>query len=246
MRAVERVVAIFDSFTQSRNALSLQEIADSVDLPKSTAFRFVQGLQAAGYLVRLEDKTYCLSLQFLRLAGLVHGTLDIRTVARPIMIELAGATMETVAIHQSMGSNRICIDSIQSAQAPLRAVMQPGEQIPLQAGSAAKVLLAHMSETELSEALPKVSSLSGRSQVDILAELYRVRECGFAVSHGERLAGLSAVSAPIKDARDEVRYCITVSGPTVRIERRVDEIVQLVTESAQTLSRQLGARTTVE
>ena len=54
----------------------LQEIADSIELPKSTTFRIVQSLEKAGYLVRLEDQKFCLSFRFTRLAGLVKSTLQ--------------------------------------------------------------------------------------------------------------------------------------------------------------------------
>ena len=99
-RAVDRIFAIFESFSPVRSSLTLQEIADRIDLPKSTTFRIVQGLEQAGYLVRLEDQKYCLSFRFTRLAGCVKSTLGIREIARPIMTDLAAVTSETVSIHK--------------------------------------------------------------------------------------------------------------------------------------------------
>ncbi|MFD2884007.1 helix-turn-helix domain-containing protein [Pseudomonas lini] len=60
----------FESFSSDRSSLTLQDIADRIELPKSTTFRIVQSLEKAGYLVRLEQQ-YCLSFRFTRLAGLV-------------------------------------------------------------------------------------------------------------------------------------------------------------------------------
>ena len=134
MRAVQRIFAIFESFTAERSSLTLQEISDRIDLPKSTAFRIVQSLEQAGYLVRLEDQKYCLSFRFTRLAGLVKSTLGIREIARPIIAELAEKTKETVSIHTVSGRNRVCIDAIATTPSPLRSVVQPGEQVPLGIG----------------------------------------------------------------------------------------------------------------
>ena len=78
MRSVQRILAVFETFSPERTSLTLQEIADRIDLPKSTTFRIVQSLEKAGYLVRLEDQQYCLSFRFTRLAGLVRSTLGIR------------------------------------------------------------------------------------------------------------------------------------------------------------------------
>ena len=55
MRSVQRILAVFESFSTERNSLTLQEIADLIELPKSTSFRIVQSLEKAGYLVRLEN-----------------------------------------------------------------------------------------------------------------------------------------------------------------------------------------------
>src|SRR2546428_14105982 len=111
MRGGGRIFAILESFTAERPSLTLQEIADRIELPKSTTFRIVQSLERAGYLVRLEDQKYCLSFRFTRLAGLVKRTLGIREIARPIMVELADQTKETVSIHTLSGRNPVCIDA---------------------------------------------------------------------------------------------------------------------------------------
>ena len=70
----------------------------------------------------------------------------------------------------------------------------------------------------------------------------RIREQGYAVSHGERLLGLSAISAPIWDAQEEARYCITVNGPTVRIQMHEREFTKLVKKAAADISRQYGGQ----
>lgn len=242
MRAVERILAIFESFTADSSSLTLQEIADRIELPKSTTFRIVQSLQQAGYLVRLEDQKYCLSFRFTRLAGLVKSTLGIREIARPIMAELAEATKETISMHTVSGRNRVCIDAIATVSSPLRSVVQPGEQVPLGSGSASKVLMAFMPRSQVTSILASITRRTKRSQSDFLAELARAREQGFAVSHGERLLGLSAISAPIKDTNDEVRYCLSIGGPTVRMQANENEFIRRVVKAAASISRQFGGK----
>src|SRR5204862_8325646 len=102
--------AVFGSFTDEKSCRSLHEISSRIDLPKSTSFRIVLSLEQAGYLVRLEDHQYCLSFRFVRFAGLVKSTLGIREIARPIMMELAKKTKETVTLQTVNGKDRVCID----------------------------------------------------------------------------------------------------------------------------------------
>jgi len=240
MRSVQRILAVFESFSTERNSLTLQEIADLIELPKSTSFRIVQSLEKAGYLVRLENLQYCLSFRFTRLAGLVKSTLGIREIARPVMTELADKTKETVSIHTVVGRNRVCIDSMSTASA-LRNVIQPGEQVPLLAGSATNVLIAYMSKKEITPLVASIARASKQTPTHVLAQLATVRKKGFAVSHGERLLGVSAISAPIKDVKEEVHYCLSIGGPSVRIQMHEKEFVKLAVLGAAEISLQLGA-----
>ena len=143
MRAVQRILSIFESFTPDDSSLSLHQISERIALPKSTAFRTIQSLLKAGYLVRLDDQQYCLSFRFTRLAGLVGSTLGIREVARPIMVDLAEKTGETISLQMTSNEERVCIDAVATAS-PLRSVSQPGEHVPLLAGASSKTLLAYL------------------------------------------------------------------------------------------------------
>jgi len=239
MRSVQRILAIFESFSPDRTSLSLQELADRIELPKSTAFRIVQSLEKAGYLVRLDDRQYCLSFRFLRLAGLVKSTLGIREIARPVMVELSEKTQEATSIHTVIGSSRVCIESV-AAASTLRSVIQPGEQVPLQAGSASKILLAYMSKKDLGVHLPSIAKATKRTQTVVQQELRAIQEAGYAVSHGERLLGVSAISAPIFDVNEEVKYCLSLGGPSVRIQSNEKALIKMVVQSAAEISLQFG------
>jgi DNA-binding IclR family transcriptional regulator len=240
MRSVERILAVFESFSPGKASLSLQEISDRIGLPKSTTFRIIQSLEECGYLVRLEDQKYCLSFRFTRLAGMVKSTLGIREIARPVMARLAETTQETVAIHTVVGRHRVCIDALANSSSALRAVIQPGQQVPLGAGSGSRTLMAYMAQRELAPIVTSAARSSGVTPSRMLAELARVRARGYDVSHGERLEGMSAISAPIRDVNDSVGYCLTVNGPSVRVQMHEKELIQLVTTAAAEISLQFG------
>jgi DNA-binding IclR family transcriptional regulator len=240
MRSVQRTLAIFECFTNERTSLTLQEIATRIHLPKSTTFRLVQSLDEAGYLVRLDNQAYCLSFRFTRLAGLVKSTLDIRQIARPTMAELAEKASETVTLNMVSERHRICIEVIDTPS-PLMSVTKPGERVRLSDGATAKTLMASLSKKELQQALPHAMKTTGKKRSDLLKELGRIREQGYAVTHGERVLGLTAISAPIDDRDGQVRHCVTVTGPTVRLQPREREVVKLVTRAAADIARRLGA-----
>jgi DNA-binding IclR family transcriptional regulator len=241
MRAVQRIVAILESFTAEKNSLTLQELADRIGLAKSTTFRIVQSLQRAGYLVRLQDQKYCLSFRLIRLAGLVNSTLSIREIARPITTQLADATKETVSIQTVSGRNRVCIDAVATSMSPLRNVTQPGEHIPLIAGASSKTLAAFMPAKALAPLVAQMARATRRDQASVMDELAKIRKRGWCVSHGERVLGVSAVCAPIKGADDASHYCLSVAGPSIRMREKEKEIIRLVVKAAADISRHYGA-----
>jgi DNA-binding IclR family transcriptional regulator len=53
----------------------------------------------------------------------------------------------------------------------------------------------------------------------LLEELRTVRSQGWAESHGERVRGAFAVSAPIFDERGEVVAAVSILGPEARLTR---------------------------
>lgn len=243
MRGVQRTVAVFDCFTPQRLSLTLQDIADHISLAKSTTFRVVQSLEEAGFLIRLEDQKYCLSLRFTRLAGMVMSTLSIRQVARPIMAELARRTNETVALNMASGRDRICIESLDTP-APLMSVVRPGQSLPLDhKGGTDKVLMAYLPQNELDKVVARVAKATRRSRAEIMGDLARVRRDGYCVSHGERYLGLTAIAAPLWDSNDTASYCITILGPTVRLKPQSDEFVKLLLRATSDISRRMGATT---
>lgn len=104
--------------------------------------------------------------------------------------------------------------------------------------------MAYLPKKEQREAVAYAVKMSGKRRADLLAELERIRWQGHSVTHGERVLGLTAVSAPIRDVNNEVRYCITVTGPTVRMQPRERDFVRLVVKAAGDISRRLGASVT--
>ena len=245
MRSVQRTVAVFDCFTPQRTSLTLQEIANGITLAMSTTFRIVQTLAAAGYLIRLDNQKYCLSFRFTRLAGMVMSTLDIRQIARPMMLELARKTGETVTLNMATGRDRTCIDVVDTPS-PLMSMARPGEHVWLDhKGATAKMLMTHLPTSQLERLAAKPVRGTGRWPADFLAELERIRRDGYCVSHGERVLGLSAVAAPIHDNDGLVNYCITITAPTVRMKPKLDDCVKLILKSTREVSWRLGSGSTV-
>ena len=240
MRTVRRAFSVLDCFSASRPRLSLQEIANSLGLAKSSTFRLVKVLEDMNYLVRLDDQKYSLSLKFVRLGGLAQATLDVCKVARPVMEALARSSRESVTLFTIEGQEFICLDVI-TTPAPLMSLNRPGERAPLRLGAAALVLMAHLPEDVLEPMLPSIARRVRHSQSDLLSIIRTVRRQQYAVSHGGSVPGLSSLSVPLYGADDSVRYSLNIVMPTIRVRGRVAPLLELLRKAGRKVSMGLGA-----
>ncbi|HEX4325254.1 MAG TPA: IclR family transcriptional regulator [Burkholderiales bacterium] len=239
MRTVKRALAVLEAFHRDNPNLSLQEIADEIGLAKSTAFRLVRTLEECGYLIRTDDKRYSLSFKFVRMAGLAQSYLDVRSLVRPSLAELAAASGESVTFHAIEDDARVCIEVV-NTPSPLMSVNRPGERIPLGLGGASLVLMASLPAAQLEEILPRAARNAKCSRRELLTILDTVRRQGYAVSHGGGIPGVSGVSAPVHDAEGIPRYCVSIVIPTVRVRGKISSFTTLVRAAAADISRQFG------
>lgn len=240
MRTISRALSVLDCFEASASKLSLQEISTRIGLAKSTTFRVVKTLEDHGYLVRLQDQKYCLSLKLARLGGLAQGTLDVVQVARPIMENLARSSRECVTLFTSEGREFVCLD-VCTTPAPLMSANRPGERAPLGLGAASLVLMAHLPGPALQEMLPSIARRVRHSQRDLGSILANVRKQQYAVSHGGSIPGVSALSVPLFGADDTSRYSLNIVMPTVRVQGRIAPLLKLLRQAGRKVSRGLGA-----
>jgi len=240
VRSVSRALAILECFDEDTPSLALHQISAKLGLAKSTTYRLVSTLIEAGYLVQKESSEYCLSLQLLRLAGVVTSSLDIAKISRGELLSVAAQCGETVEISMLVGNQRVCIDVVESASR-LKSIVQVGETFGLYHGATGLTFLAFMPQEVRSPLIRRAPLEIRNRKNDFVAELDEIRRRGFAHTIGQRVVGAAAISAPIRDMRKEVSYCMTITGPAARIAGRETEFAELLTKACQQVSSMLGA-----
>jgi len=243
VQSVDRALTILDILARLGEA-GVTEIAGELGVHKSTAFRLVATLESHGIVEQNEDRgKYRLGVGVLRLAGATTARLDVVQEARPICRKLAADSGETVNIAVLSDRSVLYVDQV-SGQSALQAHNWVGQHIPLHATSNGKVLLSGLSLDEVDSRLPRLPSYTPgtvTTKAKLRRDLAVVREQGYAVAVDELEVGLTAIAAPIRNAHGDVIASLSVSGPTFRLgELRVKELVPVVLDSADEVSRRLG------
>jgi len=233
VRSVQRAVDILGLLTQSRPAVSVAEIVRDTGLAKTTVIRLVQTLERNG-LLWSTDRGYLAGPSLWRWAHLARGSWELPPETTELMRDLARRQRETVNLYVVRDIYRVCVAQRESPQ-PLRHVVRVGDELPLWAGASATVLLGPSDDAHLA----RVAADSPHGRGHLAALRARVAEAtarGWAVSHGEREAGLSAVAVPVAGRAGTVIAALSLSGPSVRFpDERVAEFVAALTEAAEHL-----------
>ena len=240
IRAVGRALAIFDAFDQQHLSLTLQEISERIRMPKTTTFRLVNTLELAGFLIRLENQKYCLSLKLVRLAGLVRSTSNICEIARPVMAEVNRQTSETITLNTINDYDRLCLEVVDTPS-PLMSMVRPGQSIPLLLGASGRILMAHMSKDELENLLKVTAAKVALDRAALDRELSRFRRQGYALSRGQRVPGLTAIAVPIFDIKGRVQHSLALTGPSIRVDPKDSDFIEILMAAGHDISTRLGA-----
>ncbi len=247
IQSVERAVAILNAFSAEEPELGVTELADRLDLHKSTVHRFLVNLEAAGLVERNRlTARYRLGLRIFELGGLVLQQMSLWDEALPFLEGLVRDSGETGHLAVLDGGEAVYIEKVEARKA-LRIPSAIGRGYPAHATSLGKLLLAHLTadardlvlaERGLARCTP--NTITDRDRLN--TELDLIRSQGFAVDDEEYEEGLRCIGAPIVGHTGHVVAAIGIGGPVTRVTpRRVGELAELVMSAAASLSRRMGS-----
>lgn len=194
IKVLDRAVAIM--MAAANRPSSLNELCETTGLPRATAHRLATALEAHRILTRTEDGKWG--------AGpALPGNRDhLLEAAGPVMDELLEATSESVQLYELSGNTRTCI-ATREPESGLHNVVPVGRQLPLNSGSAARVIAA-FADVSVPDALYTAEDVA------------TAKKQGYSESIEEREAGLASISAPVVDSQGTFLAVLSISGSAER------------------------------
>jgi DNA-binding IclR family transcriptional regulator len=207
---LDKAVSILDALESGPK--SLAELAAATTLPRATAHRLAVALETHRLIGRDGGGRFVLGLRLAslgRAAG--SGARSLADAATPALTELRDRTGESTQLYVRVDDARVCTVSLESPHS-LRTIVAVGAALPLDRGSAAKVLTGDAVSLER----------------------------GWAESVEERERGVASVSAPVV-VDGHVVAAVSVSGPIERTTRQPGRrYAAAVVEAARSVERALG------
>jgi DNA-binding IclR family transcriptional regulator len=199
---LDKAVSVLDAL--EGGPMTLADLVTATGLPRATTHRLAVALEVHGLVGRDSEGRFGLGP---RLTG-----LELPVLARPALERLRDATGESVQLYVCRGDRRLCVASLESPHG-LRTIVPVGAWLPLDVGSAGKVL-------------------RGDRSVDGV---------GWAESVEERERGVASASAPVNGPGGGLVAAISVSGPIERTTRSPGaRYGPALVEAARSVDRELS------
>lgn len=225
LTVVERAFEILEHLAGAET-VGVTELADALDVPKTTAHSYLTTLENMGYAIN-DDGQYRLSLRILWHAGQLRHSFSLYQVGYSQVDRLAYETGEAVNLGVPENGERVIIYGAEGENAvwddaPI------GSRTPLNLTAIGKAILSHWSESRLESFLDghelgetTESSLSDEGQ--LRADLEETYERGYSIEDEEHIVGVRAFGMPIKESDGTVIGAISITGPTSRLSQEATE-----------------------
>jgi DNA-binding IclR family transcriptional regulator len=231
IQVISRAAQILRALDGAPDGLSLSQLAERVDLPRSTVHRLTTALAAEGLVAAASPEGRVrLGPELSRLA--IGARRDIRRELRPFMEQLFERLNETVDCAILDGDHLVFVDQI-AAPHRLRAVSAVGAVFPLHCTANGKAILAALPPAVANEVLParleRFTEATITNRRDLARELESIRETGVAFDREEHTDGICAGGVAVRDAFGQLA-ALSVPMPAQRFRGRETEIAEELSE----------------
>ena len=222
------------------------ELAERLDAAKSTVHRHLVTLTELGYIIE-KDGEYALSLRFLDLGDRARNQLNLYQVVKVELDELVRElgersqfmvpeNSEGVYIYQTKGERGIDTDS------------HIGTRVPLHATAVGKAYLSSLPDEEVQTLLQEMTLTAETAHTitdpeQLLGDLKKTRERGYALNEQEKKPGTYAIGVPIQHTETgETIGAVSLTAPETRMFS--SSFREEAPERLQSMARVIGLKAT--
>ncbi|MCH2205409.1 MAG: IclR family transcriptional regulator [Lentisphaerales bacterium] len=244
---LDRALRVMELLSDHPKGLTMSEIADSLGIPKNSAFRITTTMEYRGFLERNPaNKAFFLTN---KMNNISHSTLAEKSLVESAwesMQILRDECLETVLFGTLIGHEGVVLE-----QAPgrhnFKFTVDIGTRFSLHTAAPGKAILASMSDVEVDGILQKVEFTKLTDKTILTPEEYKeqlqkVRVQGYGVDCDEEREGMRCLGSAVFNEKKQAVAAIWITGPSNRIPQRdFNKLGALTMKAAEGISKKLGA-----
>ena len=243
VQSIERAFALLRALATAPYGVT--ELADQVELPKSTVARLLSALETEGAVAQDElGGEYRLGDGLLDIAGAALPGRNLVATVRPYLLELSEEIGEAAGLGIAQDRDVFYLDHAEP-EADVMVRDWTGESLPMHAVPSGMALLASMTDAELDTYLAEpVSAVTPNTLVApeaIRERIDAIRQLGYAWGFEEGVDGINSLAAPIVSSDGTAVAAIHIHGPAYRFPNpdRTHDLGMRLIEAAAGIAGQL-------
>lgn len=240
---VSRMFDVLELLVGHRDRMTVTEISKRLDLPISSTHNMLQRLVASDLVVTSEGPRYSVGGRLVRLGIKVVDGLEIRSVARKPLQELARAIDDDIYLAVRLGRRLVYVDRMPGTRA-ISVDIRLGQDLYLHATAVGKLFAAYEPASRkrmLSGPLPQLTPHTITDPEALELECKQILQDGWAHSWEEGVLGIGGIAVPVLDADHEIVGAIHVSSLVgLLTPERTAQVVAAAQATAGVVERALG------
>ena len=238
-----RTFDVLNLLVQHKEGLRLTEIKEALDLPVSSVHNMLQTMVSAEVAVVTDDLRYSVGPRAVSLALRTLNWLDIRTISRRYLQDLAKEIGDDVYLALRMGKRVMYADRVLGTQR-ISLDIRLGEPLFMHSTATGKLFAANdptLAAQVLAAPLKKLTAATITDAKELEREYARIRTQGFAKSVEESVDGIVGYAVPIHDGAKQLVAAIHASVLGKRATKAHERtLLDAARECAGQIERQLG------
>jgi len=234
-RSLDRATDLVATVVHADEPMSFADLQDASGLAKSTTSRLLTALERSGLLERDATGSYVAGRLFWLYAARHDPWEELVRLARPVMERIGDDTGETVHLSVTRGDRVVQVAQVDSTY--LLGTRDWTEvEVPVHCSALGKVFLAWDALDLPDGELERPTSATLADRADLRRDGVRSRDRGWALTCEELEVGLTGIAVPVFGVHGDVVAALGISGPTPRLEARLDELGHHLLDQSTALS----------
>jgi IclR family pca regulon transcriptional regulator len=220
-RSLEYGAAILQCYSSEYQTLGIADLADIVEISRSTTHRYAMTLVALGYLEQDSKRKYRLAARAANVGRVAIEMIRAGVGAGAVLRELRDELGHTVSMGVLSGARVVYVYRYfghRRGQFAIDRCLESGAAVPAYCTALGKVLLASLSSSEREQLLTEVElePQGPRAILDrrkLAATIERIGASDAVLSDEEQLAGARSLAVLVPGSRGGHTFAIEVSVP---------------------------------
>ena len=206
LSTVDRALGLLRLFTPDHSEWTVEAAARELGLSQSTAYQYVRSLVECGLLSTYGTGRYVVGPAIIELDRQTRRCDPLILAARSAMDTLAATLRggDVVLLCRLYKLTVMCVDQRAPVSPRVAVSYERGLPMPLERGSASKVILAHLPPRVLRRFYSQTGGADGPDWAEFRTPLRAIRKEGLCITRGELDPGRTGVSAPVFGAEDDI------------------------------------------